>query len=160
MKVRYFAVVFFILILSAATFGQQAKLEGTVTDDKGNAVAGVRIISPGAQARETDSKGHFKIPFLSQIQPGQATRIEVDRPGWVIFEPMMGVYVTQSVARNFELLNVIIVPKGSLLALSPQRISRVVAQWTSERVKLRAQVAEQKYQLEEQNDRLEERIRG
>ena len=149
MKARYFAVVFFIIKLSPAAFGQQAKLEGTVADDKGNAVAGVRIIAPGAQARETDAKGHFTISFLASIQPGQATRIEVNKTGWVIYEPMMGNCVTQSAARNFEPLKVIIVPTGSLLALSPKRINQVVARWADERVKLRAQVAEQKSQLDE-----------
>jgi tetratricopeptide (TPR) repeat protein len=156
MNAAYFAVVFFILSLSSAAFGQQSKLEGMVTDDKGNAVVGVRIIAPGGQARETDAKGHFAIPFPASVQPGQATRIEVVKPGWVIYEPMMGACVTQSAARNFEPLKVIIVAKGTLLALSPERISRVVAQWTGERVRLRAQVAEQKDQLAEQEDQLAE----
>jgi len=109
----------------------------------------VRIQAPGGQTAQTDSKGHFLIAFPSPIQPGQATRIEVAKPGWVIYEPMLGNCVTQSTTRNYQPLKVIIVRKGSPLALSPKRLSQVIARWSDERNKLRSQVGELKSQLDE-----------
>jgi tetratricopeptide (TPR) repeat protein len=152
MKARYFAVVFFILSLSSTVFGQQAKLEGhiyEIVNTKQRPVVGVRVIAPSGQSKETDSKGHFVIDFPNSILPGQATRIEVSRPGWVVRDPLFGDCTTINPARNFELLEVIIVPKGSPLALEPKQLSKVIARWADERVKLRAQVTEQKGQLDE-----------
>jgi tetratricopeptide (TPR) repeat protein len=152
MKARYFAVLLFILGLSPAAFGQQAKLEGHVyeiVNAKQRPVVGVRVIAPSGQSKETDSKGHFVIDFPNPILPGQAMRIEVSRPGWVVRDPLFGDCTTINPARNFELLEVIIVPKGSPLALEPKQLSKVIARWADERVKLRAQVTEQKGQLDE-----------
>ena len=150
MRTRIATITFICLCLSSAAFGQSAVLKGMVVDDKEKPVSNVRIIAPDGQADETDSKGQFTIAFPATVQPGQLTRIELrDKPGWAIYEPLLGNCTTQSVARNFEPLKVIIVPKGSILALSPERISRVVARWADERVRLRAQVAEQKSQLDE-----------
>jgi tetratricopeptide (TPR) repeat protein len=149
MKARFSAAICFIAALAPLAFAQQAKLEGIVSDDKGNRVAAVNIIAPGGQANVTDAKGHFTIAFPAPVQPGQATRLEVGKPGWVIFEPLLGNCVTQSTARNFAPLQVIIVPKGSPLALSPKRLSQVIARWAHERVQLRSQVKEQQSQLDE-----------
>src|SRR5262245_36908554 len=125
MKVNLTLFTVFILCSSATALGQQAKLEGHVFDDKEARVSGVRILAPGGQSNETDSLGHFTIAFPSSVQPGQATRIDVAKPGWVVYEPMLGNCVTQNSARNYEPLKVIIVPKGSLLALSPKRLGQV-----------------------------------
>jgi tetratricopeptide (TPR) repeat protein len=157
MRTSIAAITFICLCLSSAAFGQSAVLKGMVVDDKEKPVSNVRIITPDGQADETDSKGQFTIAFPAIVHPGQSTRIELrDKPGWAIYEPLLGNCTTQSVARNFEPLKVIIVVKGSLLALSPERISRVVARWTSERIRLRAQVAQQKSQLAEQQDQIQE----
>ena len=139
----------FILCLSATAFGQQAKLEGRVVDERDVRVSSVRIVVPGGQAAATDSQGHFTIAFPSSVQPGQATRIEVGKPGWVIYEPMLGNCVTQSAERNYQPLKVIIVRRGSLLLLGPKRLSQVIAQWATEKVRLRGEVARDKSQLDE-----------
>ncbi|MBL8152278.1 MAG: hypothetical protein JNN15_20325, partial [Blastocatellia bacterium] len=131
MKFHVFTLL--ILWLSPVVFGQQAKLEGHVFDDRERPVEATRVVAPGGQAAETDSKGHFTISFPSTIRPGQATRIDVDRKDWVIYEPLMGNCVTQSVERNFEPLKVIIVPKSSSLALQPKRLAQVIAKWSDER---------------------------
>src|SRR5262249_7567100 len=134
-------------------FGQQARLEGHVyeiVNTKEIPVAGIRVIALGGQSKETDSKtGHFVIDFPNSIQPGQATRIEISRAGWVVRDPLFGECTAQNPARNFELLKVIIVPKGSLLALEPKQLSKVVARWANERVKLRGQATELGRQLDE-----------
>ena len=135
MKTSFLTAVLFILGLTTSAFAQQAKLEGHVYTHTNAAVAGVRIVAPGGQAAVTSTKGRFLIAFASPIQPGQATRIEMAKPGWVIYEPMLGNCVTQSAARNYQPMRVIIVPKGSPLALSPKRLSQVVAQWATERSK-------------------------
>lgn len=122
MKPRFFALAFFISCLSSVAYGQQAKLEGHVFDDRDRRIPTVQIGAPGGQAAETDSQGHFFIAFPASIKPGQATRIEVVKPNWVIYEPMFGNCVTQSSERNYEPLKVIIVLKGSPLALSPKRL--------------------------------------
>lgn len=140
MKLRISLVVFFTFCLSAAAFGQQAKLEGRVLDDKDGPVSGVRIVVAGGQAAMTDEKGHFLIGFPASIQPGQATSVKVVKPNWVVYEPMFGNCVTQSVERNYEPLRVVIVPRGSPLALSPSRLSRVIAQGATERIRLRSEV--------------------
>jgi tetratricopeptide (TPR) repeat protein len=140
MKGSFVPVLLFVLFISSAAYGQQAKLEGYVSDDKDNRVSAARIVAPGGQAAETDSQGHFTIAFPSHVQPGLATRIEVVKPNWVIYEPMLGNCVTQSSARNYEPLKVIIVSKGSPLALAPKRLSQVIARWANERAKLQSQV--------------------
>jgi tetratricopeptide (TPR) repeat protein len=136
MKLRLTILTLFIFSLATTAFGQRAKIEGYVSTDKGVRVAGVRIVvTPGGQAGTTDNKGHFAISLPDDIKPGQAARISVERVGWVIFNPMFGNCDTKSAERNYEPLRVIIVPKGSLLALSPKRISEVVARWSVERNK-------------------------
>ena len=149
MKLIITTIAIFILCFSTTAFGQQAKLEGRVFDDKGKPASSVRITAPGGQAAVTDNKGHFIIGFPSSIQPGQAARIEVVKSNWVIYQPMFGDCVTQSTERNYELLQVIIVPKGSPLALSPKRLSQVIAQWTAEIAKLRADVGNLKENQDE-----------
>ncbi|HEX5701855.1 MAG TPA: hypothetical protein VFX97_01395 [Pyrinomonadaceae bacterium] len=149
MKFRNSLFVLFISCFSATALGQQAKLEGQVFDDKNRAVVGVRIVAAGGQSAVTDRKGHFKIGFPISAQPGQATRIQVVKSNWVVFQPMLGNCVTQSAERNYEPLRVVIVPKGSPLALSPKRLSQVIAQWTAERAKLRVEVGNLQQELDE-----------
>src|SRR5207247_7768825 len=108
----------FIRCLSVTAFGQQAKLEGRVFDDKDKSVAAVRITAPGGQPAVTDNKGHFNISFPTSIQPGQATSIRVAKANWVVYQPMLGNCVTQSLERNYEPLRVSIVPKGFPLTLA------------------------------------------
>jgi tetratricopeptide (TPR) repeat protein len=139
MKTCFLTAVLLVLFLTSNAFCQQAKLEGYVIDDRDTRVPSIRIVAPGGQAAVTDSKGKFSIAFPSSVQPGQATRIEIGKPNWVVYQPMFGYCVTQSTERNFEPLRVVIVPKGSPLALSPRRLSQVIAQWAAERVKLRAE---------------------
>src|SRR5262245_28830587 len=146
------AIMFFSFCLPAAAFGQQARLEGNVyeiANGRELSVAGVRVIAPGGQSRETDSKGHFIIDFPNSVQAGQAARIEVSRPGWLVRDPFFGECSTQNTTRNFELLKVIIVPKGSPLALEPKQLSKVIARWANERVRLREQVTELGRRLDE-----------
>jgi hypothetical protein len=103
MRTNIAAIAFVFLCLSSAAFGQSAILKGKVVDDKETPVSSVRILTPDGQADTTDSKGQFTIAFPAKVQPGQATRIELrDKPGWVIYEPLLGNCVTQSAARNFE----------------------------------------------------------
>jgi tetratricopeptide (TPR) repeat protein len=149
MKHRLTLIALIIPWLSSTAFGQQAKLEGHVFDDKDKQVSGVRVVVPGGQAAVTDSKGHFRISFPVSTQPGQATRIEVVKSNWAVFQPMFGNCVTQSMERNFEPLKVIIIPKGSPLALSPKGLSHAIAKWADERVKLRSQVTGLKSQIDE-----------
>src|SRR5262249_30208311 len=63
--------------------------------------------------------------------------IVVTRPNWVIYEPPLGNCVTQSSARNYEPLKVILVPKGSKALLSPVRIEKYVARLSDEIAKLK-----------------------
>jgi len=149
MKLKISLIAFFISCFSANARAQNAKLEGYLFDDRDKLVAGVRIIVPSGQAAVTDNKGHFTISFPVSVQPGQATRIQVDKPNWVIFQPMFGDCVTQSTTRNYEPLLLVIVPKSSLVSLSPRRLSQVIAQWTAERVKLRAEVGSLRQNLDE-----------
>jgi len=109
------AIMFFSFCLPAVVFGQQARLEGNVYEIANGdeiPVPGVRVIAPGGQSKETDSKGHFVIDFPNSVQAGQATRIEVGRPEWVVRDPLFGECATQNSARNFEMLKVIIVPRA------------------------------------------------
>lgn len=140
---------YFTFCLASTTLGQQAKLEGHVFDERNVPVSALRVIVPGGQAATTDSRGHFTIAFPPSVEAGQATRISIDKSGWVVYEPMLGTCVTQRAARNFEQLKVVIVPRGSPLALSPERLSRVISQWASERITLRGQVRELKAQIDE-----------
>jgi tetratricopeptide (TPR) repeat protein len=149
MNLRTPILTLFIIFFPEASFGQQAKLEGRVLDDRDRPASGVRIITPGGQAAKTDNKGHFSISFPPSTQPGQATRIEVAKPNWVVLQPMFGNCVTQSAERNYEPLQVVIVPKGSPLALSPKRLRQVIARWADERAKLRGQVDQYRSQLDE-----------
>jgi tetratricopeptide (TPR) repeat protein len=152
MKINSAAIAIFSLCLSITALGQPAKLEGHVyeiVNTKEIPVAGIRVIAPGSQSKETDSKGHFVIDFPKSVQPGQAARIEVNRPGWLVRDPLFGKCATQNTARNFELLKVIIVPKGSPLALEPKQMSKVIARWADERVKLSGQMTEMGRQLNE-----------
>src|SRR2546427_4410271 len=149
MKFSIAITVLFISCFSAIAFGQQAKLEGQVLDDKDAPVSRTRLVAAGGQAAVTDDKGHFRISFPASTQPGQSARIEVVKSNWVIYQPMFGNCVTQSTERNYEPLRVVIVPKGSPLALSPKRLSQVIAQWTAERVKLRAEVGTLKQNVDE-----------
>jgi tetratricopeptide (TPR) repeat protein len=149
MKGRFLTIALYIFCLSSLAYGQQAKLEGYVYDDKDVKVSSVKIIAPNGETKETDSQGHFFIAFPNSIKPGQATRIEVVKPNWVIYEPMLGNCVIQSTERNYEPLKVIIVPKGSSFALSPKRLGRVIAKWADERAKLRSQVDKLNDQLDE-----------
>jgi tetratricopeptide (TPR) repeat protein len=149
MKLRLTNLALFMLVLAVTVLGQQAKLEGLVFDDRDRTVSGVRITALGGQAAASDRKGHFSISFPTSIRPGQATRIGVDRLNWVIYQPMFGNCVTQSLERNYEPLRVVIVPKGSPLALSPKRLSQVIAQWATERAKLTNQVGTLKQDLDQ-----------
>src|SRR5262245_11577640 len=137
MKTNFAAIAILSFSLAITAFGQQAKLEGHVYEivsGQETPVAGVRVVSPGGQSKETDSKGHFVIDFPNTIQPGQATRIEVNRTGWLVRDPLFGECTTKNLSLNFELLKVIIVPKGSALALEPKQLSKVIARWADERV--------------------------
>src|SRR5512139_826389 len=105
MKISFTAIILFSFCLSVVAFGQQARLEGNVYEIANGSeilVAGVRVIAPGGQSRETDSKGHFVIDFPNSVQAGQAARIEVNRPGWLVRDPFFGECTTQNPARNFE----------------------------------------------------------
>ncbi|HWN09110.1 MAG TPA: tetratricopeptide repeat protein [Pyrinomonadaceae bacterium] len=138
-----------ILVLSTSLFGQQAKLEGRVFNHRNTPVGGARVVSPNGQSGTTDNRGHFTISFSSSVQPGQATRIVIAKANWVIYQPMFGNCVTQNVERNYEPLQVVIVPKGSPLALSPKRLSEVIAQWAIEKTKLNRSVRELSSNLDE-----------
>lgn len=142
MNIQLTLLTLFILSVSVPAAGQSAKLEGYVSNDKGARVEGVRIVvTPGGQGETTDGKGNFKIKLPDSARPGQAVQLRVDRDGWVILSPMFGKCETKSVERNAEPLAVVIVPKGSKMALSPARLSDVVAQWAAARVKLRPEVS-------------------
>src|SRR5688572_7809176 len=107
MKINSAAIAIFSLCLSITALGQPAKLEGHVyeiVNTKETPVAGIRVIAPGGQSKETDSNGHFVIDFPKSVQPGQAARIDVNRPGWLVRDPLFGKCATQNHARNFELL--------------------------------------------------------
>src|SRR5262245_21102877 len=146
------ATMLFSFCLSAVAVGQQARLEGNVyeiANGREIPVAGVRVIAPGGQSQETDSKGHFVIDFPNSVQAGQAARIEVNRPGWVVRDPLFGECAPKKNTRNFELLKVIIVPKGGPLALEPKQLSKVIARWADERASLLGQVTELERQLDE-----------
>ena len=152
MKAKILAIFFFTLCFSSIAFGQQAKLEGHVyqiLNGKELPIAAVQVKAPGGQGQATDAKGHFALSFPSTVQAGQATRIEIEKEGWVIYEPMFGNCVTQNSARNYEPLKVILVEKRSPLALTPKRLSQVIARWSSERTQLRGQVKEQQRELDE-----------
>ncbi|HEX8072364.1 MAG TPA: hypothetical protein VF546_20630 [Pyrinomonadaceae bacterium] len=62
---------------------------------------------------------------------------------------MLGKCETKSAERNYEPLAIVIVPKRSPLALSPDRLSTVIAKWAAERVKLRTEVGQLKRELDE-----------
>jgi hypothetical protein len=98
---------------------------------------------------ETDSKGHFVIDFPNFVQAGQSMHIELNRPGWLVHDPLFGECATQNPALNYVSLKVIIVPKGSPLALEPKQLSKVIARWADERVRSREQVTELGRQLDE-----------
>lgn len=134
MKFNLSLVALLFSCLWATAFGQQAKVEGYVVDNNENRIPSVRIVvTPGGLSGTTDNKGHFVISLPDNIQSGQVARITVQKTGWVIFNPMFGYCETQSAARNYQPLQVVIVRKRSLLALSPKRIGEVVAEWASER---------------------------
>jgi len=149
MRFRICLTTIFIVCSSSAIAVGQAKLEGHVSDDKNKAATDVRIIAPGGQATQTDSKGHFIINFPDSIQPGQATRIILGKAQWVVYQPLFGECTTQSIKRNRQLLIVIIVPKGSPLALSPARLSQIIADLGAERIRLRSDLTSQKQKLAE-----------
>src|ERR1044071_5449948 len=133
MKIHLTTLTLLILGLSVQAAGQTARLDGYVSDDQGARVTGVRIVAaPGNQAATTDGKGHFTITLPGDIQPGQATQIILARDGWVIFTPLFGVCVTQSAGRDAEPLTVVVAPRGSRLALSPETLKAVIAKWAAE----------------------------
>ncbi|MCI0665858.1 MAG: hypothetical protein L0220_32785 [Acidobacteria bacterium] len=152
MRFRFPLVALFSLNLAIPVLGQQAKLEGKVyeiVNAKEIPVRGVRVVSAGGQSQETDSKGHFVIAFPNSVKPGQAARIEVSRPWWLVSDPIFGECTTKDPTRNFELLKVIIVPKGAPLALEPKQLSKVIARWADERAKLLRQANELERQVDE-----------
>ncbi|MGH9429066.1 MAG: hypothetical protein ACRD2L_22510, partial [Terriglobia bacterium] len=153
MQFKLAIVLLISLCTSVVSFGQQAKPEGNVYEilnHQERPVAGVRVLAPGGQSNETDSKtGHFAIEFPTSVKPGQAVRLEVSRPGWLVRTPLFGECTTKDPARNPELLKVIIVPKGSPLALEPKQLSRVIARWADERAKLVGRVNNAGQQLDE-----------
>jgi tetratricopeptide (TPR) repeat protein len=152
MRPRFSAIILFSLCLPTIVFGQLARLEGRVyeiVNTKEIPVVGVRVVSPGGQSQETDSTGHFIINFANFILPGQAARIEVIREGWLVRDPLFGECTTKNAARNVAVLKVIIVPKGSPLVLEPKQLSKVIARWADERVKLSGQVKELDRRLDE-----------
>jgi tetratricopeptide (TPR) repeat protein len=142
-------VALFIAALVTTVSAQPAKLSGYVVNVGNIRIPNVRVKVPGGHAVTTDSKGQFTIQFPSSVQPGQATRIEIDKPGWVIYLPISGDCLTQHANRNYQPLKVTIVPKGSLLALSPRRLSRVIAKWAAERAKAKGELIELKSKLDE-----------
>jgi tetratricopeptide (TPR) repeat protein len=157
MKIGCLIALLFTSFFSPPAVGQQAKLEGHVLNYEKNPVRKVRITAPGGQAAETDSKGHFIITFPLTVLPGQATRVEVPpASGWIVYEPMMGNWVTQSSARNYEPMQVIVISRGSDLPLSPTRLKQVIAKWANERAKLRRQVDQYNKQIAAQRSELEE----
>lgn len=151
--------VLFTICVSATAFGQQAraKLEGMVFNHQNRPVSGVRVVVPGGQAVAADVKnGHFTIRFPDNIQPGQATRIMIAKANWVVYQPMFGNCVTQSTERNYEPLKVIIVPKSSPLALSPERLSQVIAQWSNEKGKLQSRLVHLSEEVTDLNRQVDE----
>src|SRR5262249_20607088 len=60
-----------------------------------------------------------------------------------------GECTTKDPARNVELLKVIIVPKGSPLALEPQQLSKVIARWADERTRLLRQANKLEQQVDD-----------
>jgi hypothetical protein len=105
------------------------------------------VIGPGAQSAETDVKGHFIINFPDSIKPGYPARLEVNRPGWQILDPLYGECTTKDPTRNLAALKVVIVPKGSPLALETEQLSRLVERDAKERVMLHTKIKEQGRQL-------------
>lgn len=133
MIIRSLLTPCFILCLLATALAQQAKLEGQVVNDKGRPVAGIRVNAAGAPPAVTDARGHFRINFPASMQPGQAVRIQVAKPGWIVYQPLFGDCVAQSAQANHEALRVVIVPRGSLLALTPERLSQLIEKMAAER---------------------------
>lgn len=85
MKSRIPLLALFIPCLAATVFGQQAQIQGYVSNNRGQRVASVRIVTvPGGHAGTTDSRGHFIISLPDNIEPGQAARIQVKGANWVI----------------------------------------------------------------------------
>lgn len=153
MKIKTFSILFFTICLSAVVFGQQAKLEGYVYQIRNNGkefpVSAVKVGTPHGEGQTTDAKGHFMLSFPITVQAGQATRIEIVREGWVIYEPMLGDCVTQGLMRNYKPLKVTLVEKLSPLALSPRRLIQVISKWSKERTQLSHQIKEQQRELDE-----------
>lgn len=130
----YFLATLFICCMATIVVGQQAKLEGYVQKIGNIPVRSVRVKAPPGQATTTDSKGHFVIAYPSNFPSGQPIQIDVELPEWVIYTPMLGEALTQNF-RNHSPLIVILVRKRSTLALSPNRLSQIIAKWSDERAK-------------------------
>lgn len=128
MKFHVTLSVLLVACFSAIAFGQQAKLEGTVSDEHGKAVSGVRVFVDGGQAATTDARGHFSIAFHTSITAGHPTRIHA--ANWKVFDPIFGECWTQSVASSREPLKVTIVSPSSTAAhLSRERLGAIVARY-------------------------------
>lgn len=154
MKLRLTFLAAFVFSFVATAFAQNAKIEGHVIDQNGRPVIGVRVKAPFlGQATTTDGKGHFVIYFAVSVQPGGVTRIQVERSGWVIYEPNRGNCTIQDSTKHFEPLRVKIVPKRSNLLRSDRSLSNLVDKMPVEYAKERNKRIDLERELNEERKR-------
>lgn len=162
MKLVLTFLALFILSSSVTSFAQNAKVEGHIIDESGRSVTGVRVKALfGSEATVSDNKGHFVIFFPASVRPGRATRIEVEKMGWVIYEPFGGNCTVQDSTSHFEPLRIKIVPKRSRLLLSDQSLNNLVDRLPVEyrkehnrRIALEREVKEERKSQEDLTEKL------
>lgn len=126
MKPSLITLTLFILTSVTTSFGQ-AKIEGQVLNDKNQLVSQITIVvTPGGQLGTTDNKGHFTIGLPANVRPGVAAHITIQKPKWVVLDPLFGNCTTQDESINREMLRVVIVPQGSPASMSPRALNALV----------------------------------
>jgi tetratricopeptide (TPR) repeat protein len=112
----------------------QAKLQGRLTTETGQAVPFVELVPNNGQVTRTKEDGSFLIRFHASVNASDSTTIRVSN-GWIICSQYRGRFVTIPESYT-ESIQVTVAPRGSGCVLTSENFTSLMGEVVESRVKL------------------------
>jgi tetratricopeptide (TPR) repeat protein len=128
---RFLILVLLSLCLYTTSIAQQSKVQGYLYNDQEKPEGRVRIRALPSEGVTTANNGRFRIDFQT-LGPGEGVTLVVERPNWVVYDPILGRTTTQKPIRRY-IPRIYIAEKGSAILLGSKAILDLLQQFESER---------------------------
>lgn len=112
----------------------QAKLQGRLTTETGQAVPFVELVPNNGQVTRTKEDGSFLIRFHASVKASDSTTIRVSN-GWIICSQYRGRFVTIPESYT-ESIQVTVAPRGSGCVLTSENFTSLMGEVVESRMKL------------------------